>query len=166
MWGWRALNSIRSRSEKSGPHRASATPPSRGDGAGSPMTSWCSTSIFRKIDVEHQLVIGLPAPSPRLGGVALARCGPDFSERDRILLSALQPHIVKAHWNAESFSRVKREATLVLAGLEEIGRGIVLLEPDGGIRLATRLARQWLTTYFGQSALLAKRLPDALQRWS
>src|SRR5204862_4233927 len=33
-----------------------------------------------------------------------------------------------------------------------IGRGIVLLGPDGGIRSATRLARQWLTTYFGHRA--------------
>jgi DNA-binding CsgD family transcriptional regulator len=53
---------------------------------------------------------------------------------------------------------------LVLTGLEEIGRGIVLLGPDGGIRLATRLARQWLTTYFGHPGR-AKRLPGALQRW-
>ena len=121
--------------------------------------------FFRKIDVEHQVVIGLPAPPPRVGGVALSRIGPDFSERDRMLLSVLQPHIVQAHRNAESFSQVKREATLVLTGLEEIGRGIVLLGPDGGIRLATRLARQWLTTYFGHPALRAKRLPETLQRW-
>jgi DNA-binding CsgD family transcriptional regulator len=120
--------------------------------------------FFRKIGVEHQVVIGLPAPPPRVGGVALSRSGPDFSERDRMLLSVLQPHIVQAHRNAASFSQVKREAALVLTGLEEIGRGIVLLGPDGGIRLATRLARQWLTTYFGHPGR-AKRLPGALQRW-
>jgi len=121
--------------------------------------------FFRKIGVEYQIVIGLPAPSPRVGGVALSRKGPDFSERERMLLSVLQPHIVQAHRNAEAFSRVKREATLVLTGLEEVGGGIVLSGPDGGIRLATQLSRQWLTTYFGRSALRAKRLPDALQRW-
>jgi len=121
--------------------------------------------FFHKVGVEHQVVVGLPAPSPRVGGVALSRSGPDFSERDRMLLSVLQPHIVQAQRNAESFSRVKREATLVLAGFEEVGRGIVLLGPDGGVRLATQLSRQWLTMYFGPSALQAKRLPDALQRW-
>src|SRR2546427_9045447 len=121
--------------------------------------------FFRKIDVEHQVVIGLPAPPPRVAGVALGRSGPDFSERDRMLLSVLQPHIVQAHRNAESFSQVKREATLALTGLEEIGQGIVLLGQDGGIKLATRLARQWLTTYFGHPTLRAKRLPGALQRW-
>ena len=115
--------------------------------------------------MEYQIVIGLPAPSPRVGGVALSRKGPDFSERERMLLSVLRPHIVQAHRNAEALSRVKREATLVLTGLEEVGRGIVLSGPDGGIRLATQLSRQWLTTYFGRSALRAKRLPDALQRW-
>src|SRR5438034_2406737 len=111
------------------------------------------------------MVVGLPAPSPRVVGVALNRSGLDFSERDRLLLSALRPHIVQALRNAESFSQMKGEVALVLQGLEEIGRGIVLLGPDGGIRSATRLARQWLTTYFGHRAERAKRLPEALQRW-
>ena len=121
--------------------------------------------FFRQVGVEHQMVIGLPAPSPRVVGVALNRSGLDFSERDRLLLSALRPHIVQAFGNAESFSQVKSEMTLVLQGLEEIGRGIVLLAPDGGIRSATRLACQWLTTYFGHRVERAKRLPDALERW-
>jgi DNA-binding CsgD family transcriptional regulator len=121
--------------------------------------------FFRQVGVEHQMVIGLPAPSPRVVGVALNRSGLDFSERDRLLLSALRPHIVQAFGNAESFSQIKREMTLVLQGLEEIGRGIVLLGPDGGIRSATRLARQWLTAYFGHRAVRAKHLPEALQRW-
>ena len=123
------------------------------------------SEFFRKMDVEYQVVIGLPAPSPRVGGVALSRRGLDFAERDRMLLSVLQPHIVQAHRNAKSFSEVKREAALVLTGLEEIGRGIVLLTSGGAIRVATRLARQWLTTYFGHRALRAKHLPEALQRW-
>jgi len=115
--------------------------------------------------VDHQMVVGLPAPSPRVVGVALNRSGSDFSERDRLLLSALRPHIVQALRNAESFSQMKGEVALVLQGLEEIGRGIVLLGPDGGIRSATRVARQWMTTYFGQRAVRAKHLPEALQRW-
>jgi DNA-binding CsgD family transcriptional regulator len=121
--------------------------------------------FFRQVGVEHQMVIGLPAPSPRVVGVALNRSGLDFSERDRLLLSALRPHIVQAFGNAESFSQIKREVTLILQGLEEIGRAIVLLGPDGGIRSATRLARQWLTTYFGHRAIRAKRLPQALLHW-
>ena len=121
--------------------------------------------FFRKIDLEHQVVIGLPALSPRLGGVALSRGGLDFSERDRMLLSVLQPHVIEAHRNAASFSRVKREATLVLTGLEEIGQGIVWLGPEGAVRQASRLAREWLTAHFGRSALRAERLPDAVQRW-
>ena len=121
--------------------------------------------FFRQIGVDHQMVVGLPAPSPRVVGVALNRSGLDFSERDRLLLSALRPHIVQALRNAESFSQMKGEVALVLQGLEEIGRGIVLLGPDDGIRSATRLARQWLTTYFGHRAERAKRLPDALERW-
>jgi len=50
-------------------------------------------------------------------------------------------------------------------GLEEIERGIVLLGPDGRVRIATRLARQWLTTYFSHSGMRGKYLPEALRRW-
>ena len=121
--------------------------------------------FFRKLGVQHQIVVGLPAPPPRVGGVALSRSGPEFSQRERMLLSVLQPQIVQAHRNAESYSRVKRETTLVLEGLEEAGRGIVLLGPDGEIRTATQLSRQWLAAYFGRSGPRSKRLPDALQRW-
>ena len=123
------------------------------------------SEFFRKIDVQHQMVIGLPARSPRVAGIALSRSGPDFSERDRMLLSVVQPHIVQARANAESLSQVKREAAQVLAGFEEVGQGIVLLRSDGEIRLTTRLAREWLATYFGQSALRPRRLPEALHRW-
>jgi DNA-binding CsgD family transcriptional regulator len=122
--------------------------------------------FFRKIGVEHQIVIGLPASLPRVGGVAFSRSGSDFSERDRMVLSVLQPHIIQAQRNAESLHLARREATLVLAGLEEIGRGIVILRPDGGVSFATRLAREWLTTYFGHPALRASRLPEPLQRWA
>jgi DNA-binding CsgD family transcriptional regulator len=123
------------------------------------------SEFFRKIGVEHQMVIGLPAPSPRMAGVALSRSRSDFSERDRMVLSVLQPHIVQASRNAVSFARVKHEAAMALTGLEEMGQGMVLLGPDGEVRLVTKLARRWLAAYFPHSLLRAKRLPDELQRW-
>jgi DNA-binding CsgD family transcriptional regulator len=122
--------------------------------------------FFRKIDVEHQIVVGLPAPLPRVAGVALSRRAPDFSERDQMLLSSLQPHIVQALQNATSLHQVTGEASLVLAGLDQIRRGFVILRPDGSVRLANRLARKWLTTYFGHAAARARRLPEPLQRWT
>jgi len=122
--------------------------------------------FFRKIRVEHQMVIGLPAPLPRVGGVALSRSGSDFSERDRMILSVIQPHIIQAHRKVALLHRATREAKLVLTGLEESRRGIVMLRPDGGVRLVTRLAREWLTTYFGHSAVRGKGLPEPLQRWA
>jgi len=122
--------------------------------------------FFRKIGVEYQMVVGLPAPLPRVGGVALSRSGSDFSERDRMLLSVLQPHIIQAHRKVALLHRALREAMLVMTGLEESRRGIVILRPDGGVRLATRLAREWLATYFGHSAVRARRLPEPLQSWA
>lgn len=124
------------------------------------------SEFFRKIRIERQMVIGLPAPLPRVAGIAFSRSGSDFSERDRMLLSVLQPHIIQAQQNATSLHRARHEAMLVLAGLEEIGRGIVLLRPDGSVHLATRLARQWLTAYFGHAALRTRRLPEPLQHWA
>ena len=73
---------------------------------------WHSTGMYtdycRLIGVEHTLMLCLPEPAPRTTGperhlrLYLARGpGPDFSERDRALLTLLRPHLHRAYLDAE-----------------------------------------------------------------
>jgi DNA-binding CsgD family transcriptional regulator len=71
---------------------------------------WRNTAIYRDYyrvaDVEHRLVLFLPARgwSPKDATLQLAFSrgpGPDFSERERALLTLLRPHLYEAYLDAE-----------------------------------------------------------------
>jgi len=73
---------------------------------------WHSTPMYtdlaRPLGLEHSLIACLPAALPRTDGpgryVGLTLCrgpGPDFSERDRAVLTLLAPHLDRAYLEAE-----------------------------------------------------------------
>lgn len=119
--------------------------------------------FFRPLRVEHQMALSFPVAPSTIVGIALSRRRRDFSERDRLLLELLRPHLVRAYENAEAVSGMKRDLALALRGVEALGRGIVWMQPDGRAQLATAAARRWLGEYFGPWR--GRRLPDALRRW-
>ena len=73
---------------------------------------WHSTGMYRDIvrpgGIEHQLTLCLPAGPGRIAGpgqtvrlIFSRGPGPDFSERDRALLTLLRPHLYQAYLDAE-----------------------------------------------------------------
>jgi DNA-binding CsgD family transcriptional regulator len=73
---------------------------------------WHSTGmycdIYRPLDIAHELQLCLPDPAGRAAGCGRTRrlfffrqSGPDFSERDRALLTLLRPHLHQAYLDAE-----------------------------------------------------------------
>lgn len=120
--------------------------------------------FFQKIDVEHQIAITLPAPPPLMIGIAVNRRGRDFSERDRLLLDVLRPHLIQAYHNAGSVARIQRDSTLMAQAVEELDRGVVFLAGRDRVSLCTERARKWLSEYF-EPAPRPDLLPESLQRW-
>jgi DNA-binding CsgD family transcriptional regulator len=66
------------------------------------------TDYDRPLGLEHHLMVCLPEAPPRIAGpgrhvrLCLSRGpGPDFSERDRALLTLLRPHLHHAYLDAE-----------------------------------------------------------------
>ncbi len=66
------------------------------------------TDYCRAVGLEHYLMLCLPEPPPRTAGpgrhlrLYLDRGpGPDFSERDRAVLTLLRPHLYRAYLDAE-----------------------------------------------------------------
>jgi DNA-binding CsgD family transcriptional regulator len=66
------------------------------------------TDYYRPLGIEHELMLCMPAGTPGTGGpgrtlrLFLFRGpGPDFSERDRALLTLLRPHLYEAYLDAE-----------------------------------------------------------------
>jgi len=121
--------------------------------------------FYRQLGVEDQMAVQLAAPPPMLIAVALNRGRRDFSERDRLLLNLLRPHLAQAYGNAKTMTRMQREAALLSEALEVSGQGMVALSKKGRVRRMTPRARQWLEEYFGRPSPPATRLPEPLRSW-
>lgn len=116
--------------------------------------------LFRPVAGEYVLTASLPLPPPIVAGWGLLRSARDFSERDRLLLDLLQPHLVTAY-----------ERSLLRASLgaidESATRGdqrLVVLGMDGGVLYMTPAAVGALRRFFG-SSVREDALPAAVSEW-
>jgi len=121
--------------------------------------------FFRRVNVEHLIAFTLHLDRARLTGIALTRRGPDFSERDRLCLNLLRPHLIQAHRNVEAVTRIHRQLELANHHLEAVDQGVIVLTPLGRVRMMTARARQSLMEFFGSSSGHAHHLPEDLRRW-
>ena len=118
---------------------------------------------YRHVGIECQIGFSISWTSPLYICLAVNRERPrDFSERDRLLLDLLRPHVVNAYITAAGVTRLRD----VLIGLErgeaEAGIGVVLLE-GRHIAHATSWARECMRRFFGKSS--ATQLPSILAAW-
>ncbi len=121
--------------------------------------------FFRRLGLEHQLSIRLPAEAPLMVVVNVNRSRSDFSRRDRVLMELLRPHLVQAYRNAEGVTELRRGLALLDRGVDGLGRGLVMLSADGRIRYASRHAEQWMERYFPGRRPGPDRLPEAVADW-
>jgi DNA-binding CsgD family transcriptional regulator len=121
--------------------------------------------FYRHVDVEDQIAVVLPTASSHIIGIVLNRSRRDFTERDRLKLNLLRPHLVQAYHNAVAASRVRQELTLEQEINDVLELGVIVLGGEMHPRLMTPRARHWLETYFTNPSRRADALPDALQEW-
>lgn len=115
-------------------------------------------SLYRRLEVEYQMAFTLPARPPLVIGIALNRGLRDFSDRDRLVLDLVRPHLAQRYRGAALLSEMERAA-------EDAGRSMVLVNGRGCIQMATDRARRWLTVYFGERMDRLDRLPSQVLLW-
>jgi DNA-binding CsgD family transcriptional regulator/GAF domain-containing protein len=120
--------------------------------------------FYRKVGVEYQMAAILPTPAPLVFGIALNRSERDFSERERLLLDLLRPHLARAYRNAEAMAQLQWEAAHQRQALEELERGVISLTEQRRVRWHTEKALRMLAEYF-EPATQTDRLPESLSRW-
>lgn len=74
--------------------------------------------FFRKFNLKYQMVITLNT-NPSIIGITFNRDAKDFSERERLIVNLLAPHIIQAFQNAEEVSRIQNKAGIERPGMEE-----------------------------------------------
>ncbi|HEX7213380.1 MAG TPA: helix-turn-helix transcriptional regulator [Methylomirabilota bacterium] len=114
--------------------------------------------LFRRLGVDREMIVWLPTTPPMEVTIGVHRVRGDFSERDRLLLNVLRPHLLQAYRNAEA-------VTLLQAAPDgnRTSLGIVLVGPSVRVTQVNDAAQRLIEAYFGR--LGGARLPDELERW-
>jgi DNA-binding CsgD family transcriptional regulator len=89
--------------------------------------------------------------------------GKRYSERDRSVFNAIEPHIFQAYSNANAFSTVSRQVAQLGDAIEGGNRAFVLLALDRRVAHMSDRACIWLRNYFG--SLSRDHLPEELDLW-
>lgn len=121
--------------------------------------------FYRAIGVEGCLCFTVDVPRPRVVGIALHRERWNFREEDRALAEALRPHLVQAWRNAKAVSRIQSEVSLLSRTIEQLDRGVIVLDRLGRVRLMTKRAERLLTEWFDWHGSADGRLPERLCFW-
>jgi len=119
---------------------------------------------FRRVGLDHWMTIVLPHGPLAATAVSLGRSGKDFSERERLALNLLRPHLLQAHDNMAALTQVQQETVRVKRTMEKLDRAVVVLREKGRLQWCTKRAERWISEYFGP-AQEAGHLPDDLRRW-
>lgn len=108
---------------------------------------------FRPLGVEHTLSVGIPSLLSHTKTFIFDRKRGQFSERDRLVLDLLQPHLDHL-WRA---ARTRRLLAAALAGLEQAkageSRGVLLVSARDELEYASAPARRLLSEFAADAAL-------------
>jgi DNA-binding CsgD family transcriptional regulator len=128
--------------------------------------------FLRPLGVEEQITFFLPNAiagcwppvslvEASLVGFSLKRTQ-HFTERDRLILNLLRPHLSQAHCNAQQFQRLQQDLSQVQQTLNQLD--LVILNAKGQVQRITPQANVWLETYFSPPTGLLQ-LPEHLWAW-
>ena len=121
--------------------------------------------FYRPLHIPYNMGMQLLVSDQQTVSIGHHRQRKDFSERDRLLLNILRPHILQAFANASSVTRMEEERAALGNLLEDSGQTVVSLQPDRQVgRLSTRACALFLD--YGLATLReGKPLPEPIRGW-
>ena len=120
---------------------------------------------YRHLEVEAQICFSIPVSRDKVELFALSRKNIDFSERDKLLLTLLRPHLINALRNVTEFERVTLERDLLQKRAEATRQGAILFQSDGAVVCISPFAEEMLERYFGAVVVEGDALPERLLQW-
>ena len=117
--------------------------------------------IYSRVGAEDQIAFGLPGPV--VIGIAMNRPRRDFTERDRMILDLIRPHLASAH--ARLVERERRERLLEMLEWGLAGRNMAVIRLDGEnrIEVASLGAGEMLSSWFPEAS--PGQLPGPIAEW-
>jgi DNA-binding CsgD family transcriptional regulator len=120
--------------------------------------------MYRRRRIEHQMSVSFSPTPGRTVGAMLNRKR-DFSERDRLALDLVRPHLVEIYRRLETTARIRGELAHAHSAIEHVPCGVVVVGRDGRLAFANARARRALATFFAEGAAPSGLLPDPITRW-
>lgn len=130
-------------------------------------------NFLRLLSLEDQICAFLPNVTPvswhqllqveaSLVGVSISRSQRSFTERDRLILNLLRPHLFQAYCNVQQYQQLQTDLDQLQQSLNHLG--VVILDALGQVQSIAPQAIKWLETYFSKPTCTA-HLPDHLWSW-
>jgi DNA-binding CsgD family transcriptional regulator len=85
-----------------------------------------------------------------------------LSDRDRLMLNLLQPHLILAYQNIDRYQQLQQQLEGLQQSLDRCG--VISVDNLGRVQLMTAQAATWLQFYFPGNRNFAQ-LPELLQSW-
>lgn len=105
----------------------------------------------------------MPSPAnPEIVAIALNRSKRNFTERDRLILNLLRPHLFQAYSNAKRYQQLQQNLAQLSQSLDRTG--VIFLDGVGQAKLMTPQAATWLQSYFPNHNGFSQ-LPEQLHSW-
>ena len=120
----------------------------------------------RHLGAKYQMGVFFTAGPTVVTAILLTRSQRDFSERERVLMDQLYPHLVQAFRNTASLNRFCRNVDELVEMLEGPTSSVIVLSGNGMVKRWTEQAKTWIAQYcrtpFPASGDL---LPDCFADW-
>jgi DNA-binding CsgD family transcriptional regulator len=120
---------------------------------------------LRKLDAEYRIAKGLPGRQGWVTTVQLDRKLRDFSERDRLVLNVLRPHLNQSYRNALAVTANRIRLAAIEQGLDTLGCGLAVLGSDGAVSWMSPRVRGLLEAYFRDGKRTSAPMPPSLVDW-
>ncbi|YAF93991.1 MAG: response regulator transcription factor [Nodularia sp. CChRGM 3473] len=130
------------------------------------------TGFFQHFGLEDQMMIHFDLPSIANADrfhqgqdqliLSISRDRRSFTERDRLILNLIRPHLQQAYENLVAFNQWQYQLVEQQQAIEQAA--IISLSIDGKVKWMTQQAEKILHNYF-QPSNAKIFLPDLLQRW-
>jgi DNA-binding CsgD family transcriptional regulator len=121
--------------------------------------------FYRVMRIEDVMCFEIPSPAPFVLAVGLHRSRRNFTERERLVLNLVRPHLTQAWRNARKFSRLMEEMRALGKTLDALDHGVVVIGSNGRVRFATPQAVYYLDAYFSSAKRPVGHLPEELAHW-
>ncbi len=129
--------------------------------------------FLRPLQIEEQMQFFLPVAQAGdwqqlaqantiQSGFILSDSQRRFTDRDRLILNLLRPHIFQAYQNAQKYNQAQHDLGDLKQSIQH--QGLAIVTRSGQIRWATPPATRWLETYFAPPTSRGD-LPDDLRDW-